>query len=336
MPSPDSLAKSPLPAIQAIFEDEKLSKQVLSAAKRISKKRTASDVPPESPVKRKKTSNTGEPLDPADLEASLTLPESKADEPELADVILYTNRAPLVLAFAVTLLKYTMPSQPLSSRLSLAQAVVSMNSKAKAISLGIERSNSADNEGWGRGQPKTLIMGRDVSVIKRWGYEWKEKSEAETGKVDDSQETLKQEEQASEEPALWGLDLEALRSSNSPLVSGAQGVNSSGLPVYSAGSARAYLLKSFASAPPAAEEASPKKKSAAALRVEKDRNLALLLHALDLLYESWAHVLGRDELDRRAWAWYVAVRPEVQNGVAGWGGKGEVKLSRILDLRRKG
>jgi hypothetical protein len=251
-------------------------------------------------------------------------------------VSLHTNRAPLVLAFAVTLLKYTMPSQPLSSRLSLAQAVVSMNSKSKAISLGIEKGNSAEGEGWGQGQPKIRIMGREVSIMKRWGYEWKELPKVEEAKPEDSQETVKQEEQVDREPALWGLDLEALRASNSPLVSGAQGANSSGLPVYAAESARAYLLKSFASVAPATDEPSSKKKSVAALKAEKERNLGLLLQALDLLYESWAHVLGRDELDRRAWAWYVAVRPEVENGVAGWGGKGDVKLSQILDLRRKG
>lgn len=336
MPSPELLAKSPLPAIQAVLEDEKLSKQVLSAAKRANKKRTAGDASPDSPAKRKKVQPAGEPLDPATIEESLALPRSNADEQELANVTLHTNRAPLVLAFAVTLLKYTMPSQPLSSRLSLAQAVVSMNSKTKAISLGIDKGSSAENEGWGQGQPKIRIMGRNISIMKRWGYEWKEKSEAESVKTEDSQETLNQGDQPNEEPALWGLDLEALRSSNGPLVPGAQGANSSGLPVYSAESARAYLLKSFASVPPAAEELSPKKKSAAALKAEKERNLALLLQALDLLYESWAHVLGRDELDRRAWAWYVAVRPQVENGVAGWGGKGEVKLSQILDLRRKG
>lgn len=309
----------------------------MSAAKRSTKrKRAAGDASPASPAKRTKTLVTGEPLEPSAIEESLTLPESKADEQELANVSLHTNRAPLVLAFAVTLLKYTMLSQPLSSRLSLAQAVVSMNSKTKAISLGIEKGNSAENEGWGQGQPKIRIMGREVSVMKRWGYEWKGNPKVEEVKAEDSQETLKQEEHVSEEPALWGLDLEALRSSNSPLVSGAQGANSSGLPVYSAESARAYLLKSFASIPPATNEPSPKKQSAAALKAEKERNLGLLLQALDLLYASWAHVSGRDELDRRAWAWYVAVRPEVENGVAGWGGKGEVKLSQILDLRRKG
>ena len=320
--------------IRGIFEDDKLSKQILSAAKRASKKRASGPADAASPAKRKKEAE--DPADPVAVEESLRLPESSTNEEELANVILHTNRAPLVLAFAVVLLNYTMPSQPLSSRLSLAQAVVSMNSKTKAISLGIDKGSTAESEGWGQGQPKVKIMSREVRVMKRWGYEWKKTDDERSIKAEESQETVEQEGQSSEEPALWGLDLEALRSSNGPLMSGAQAANSTGLPVYHAESARAYILKSFASVVPQIEESSPKKQSAAVLKAEKERNLSLLLRALDLLYRSWAHVLGRDELDRRAWAWYVAVRPEVEHGVAGWGGKGEVKLSHILDLRRKG
>ena len=321
LPSPASLAKSDSKAIQAIFTEEKLAKQVLSAAKRVTKKRTTDGTSSESLAKRKKTISTEEPLNPAAIEESLALPESKADEQALTSTAIHTNRAPLVLAFAVTLLKFTIPSQPLSSRLSLAQAVVSMNSRTKAISLGIEKGNNAEDDGWGQGQPKMRIMGRDIRVMKRWGYAWKGESKEESVKVEDqklfdSQKTVKQEEDSGDDPALWGLDLEALRSSNGPLVSGAQGANSSGLPIYNSQSARAYLLKSFASPPSLADGASQKKKAPAALKAEKEKNLGLLLRALELLYASWAHVLGRDELDRRAWAWYVAVRPEVENGVA--------------------
>lgn len=317
----------------------------MSAAKRVSKKRGrgTEDTSSESPTKRKKTASTGDAATPAAIEESLALPESNADEEELAKTVVYTNRAPLVLAFATKLLEFTMPSQPLSSRLSLAQAVVSVNARTKALSLGIEKGSSAEDDGWGQGQPIIRVMGRDVRVMKRWGYEWKGKSEEEAGNMRaqssdamDSQKTLKQEGETDDEPALWGLDLEALRSSNSPLVSGAQGANGSGLPVYTAQSARAYLLKSFASIPSSIDEGTPApKKSAAVLKAEKERNLGLLLQALDLTFKSWA-ILNREEIDKRAWAWYVAVRPEVESGVAGWGGKGEVKLSRILNLRRKG
>lgn len=354
----------------AIFPDEKLAKQVLNAAKRINKKRRSSDAP-EVNAKRKRTVTADDVMSPAAIEESLELPEVTIDDEELALTVLHTNRAPLVLAFAVTLLKYTMPEQPLSSRLSLAQAVVSVNSRSKAVSLGIERGNSAEEEGWGQGQPKVRIMGRDIRVLKRWGYDWREGSKANQEAVAASQNAVKSEaavkqedlvesqntikcdqsqdleagtmqeepEQIKSEPALWGLDLEALRSSNGPLSAGAQGRDTSNLPIYTAQSARSYLLKSFASGSTQAagsESSPPKKKSFASAAAEKERNLGLLLHSLDLLYNSWAHVLSKDELDRRAWLWYVRVRPEVQNGVAGWGGRGQVKLSEILGLRTQG
>lgn len=322
--SSELLASASITKIQSIFTDERLSKQILSAAKRVSKKRAAGPSDFDPAVKRKRVSPT-ETLTPAAIEASLNLPFSDVEEDELA-------------------LKYTMPSQPLSSRLSLAQAVVSVNSKSKAISLGIEKGSSAESEGWGQGQPSVRVMGRDVRVMRRWGYDPHEGAAGKPqtqidAEVENSQSTVKEDNDGTkgrddEEPALWGLDLEALRSSNGPVVF--DDSESTKLPIYKPESARSYILKSFASAP-STDLAPPKKKlSAAALAAEKERNLALLLQALDLLYASWAQILNTEELDKRAWSWYVAVRPEVQQGVAGWGGKGQVKLSQILDMRRKG
>jgi hypothetical protein len=111
-------------------------------------------------------------MTPQELESSLELPVI-TDEERIVETVVQTNRAPLVLAFAVELLRYTMPEQPLSSRLSLAQAVVSANSRSKAVSLGLDKGPSADEEGYGEGQPRVRIMGREVSVLKRGGYEWK-------------------------------------------------------------------------------------------------------------------------------------------------------------------
>jgi hypothetical protein len=365
-----------------------------------------------------------------------------------------------------------MPEQPLSSRLSLGQAVVSVNSRSKAVSLGIEKGKGAEEEGWGRGQPKVRIMGREISVLKRSGYEWKEdKVESETkpdigdkgadsfassGTVTDStpkenaptsgwtvsasvtskkstfigrsiaisspadarselQKLLANNKELREaghnitawraqsshgiiedsnddgesgggrhllgllqadnvvgvlllvtrwyggimlgpdrwrimsqvsrdalsqrlrvagvvgQEPLWGLDLEAMRSKDAPVTGG----TAAGMPIYQPEGARAYILKSFSS-PPLAADSPKKKKSGAALEAEREENLGLLLGALDMLFGSWVEHLSRDELDRKAWNWYVQVRPEVESGVAGWGGKGEVKLADILKLRRKG
>ncbi|ORX92713.1 hypothetical protein BCR34DRAFT_608745 [Clohesyomyces aquaticus] len=328
--TPAEIAKSNLEAIKAIFGDEKVAKQVLNGAKRVSKKRTASDASPASPAKKAKPSY-GQPLTPAQFEDSLTLPEVCLDEEILSTAIVHTNRAPLVLAFAVTLLKYTMPEQPLSSRLSLAQAVVSANSRTKAVSIGLESGKSAEEEGWGEGQPVVKVMGREIRVMKRWGYDWEAKEEEQV-----SQETVKDEPTYEVQPALWGIDLEALKKHNGVTTTvTSRHTSTSQLPIYTAQSARAYLLKSFDS--PKAEtgstKASPKKK-APAIAAEKERNLGLLLGALELLFHSWSSILSKDDLDKRAWGWYVRVRPEVESGVAGWGGKGAVNMADILELRR--
>ncbi len=227
-----------------------------------------------------------------------------------------------------------MPHQPLSSRLSLAQAYVSTNSRKKAVSIGLESGKSAEEEGWGQGNPVVKVMGKDIRVMKRWGYDWKEMEEKATNGSNENDESDElNADDASEEPALWGLDTEALKKSQKTSVTSSEpGAN---MPIYVPQSARAYILKSFDT--PGNSNASASSKSTVApseKAAEKERNLGLLLAALDLLYQSWASFLSTDELDRRSWSWYIKVRPEVADGVAGWSGKGEVKLSSILDLRR--
>ncbi|KAK4998387.1 hypothetical protein LTR66_002361 [Elasticomyces elasticus] len=343
--SPLDISKSNLESLKSIFPDERLAKQVLSAAKRVLKRHPTDS--PSSSAKKRKASLMGDEssTSPAALEASLALPEGATDEENIVNTVLLTNRAPLLLAFAVALLKYTMPDQPLSSRLSLAQAAISVNSRSKAVSLGLEHGKSAEEEGWGQGQPTVKIMGREIRVLKRWGYEWVERpiGSAKHVKLEHVEDTpvIPQAEVAQENvpPALWALDLEALKKGKGSLKAGMQSGANSDLPIYTAQSARAYLLKSFDSAPATdpTPSVSPKKRPNSSTKVaEKERNLGSLLCALDLLFESWAIVLDAQELDKRAWSWYVRVRPDVEHGVAGWGGKGNVKLGDILALRRKG
>ena len=276
-----------------------------------------------------------------DLEASLQMPTSNADIDEVAKTVLFTNRAPLALAFVFTLLKYSMPEQPLSSRLSLAQGYISITSRARAVYLGIESGKSAEEEGWGEGTPSVFITGKEIKVLRRWGYEWKGKG-GEEGGVEDAEKADGRSKEAAdgdgeEQPPLWALDLEALKKSNNsdPIVASApsQGGSKSTLPIYTPQSARAYLLKAFDTAPTNAED-KPKKSTSAAKTTEKERNLGKLLRALDLLYESWSETLSPEDLDKRTWGWYVKVRPDVADGVAGWGGKNTLQLSGILALRR--
>jgi putative IMPACT (imprinted ancient) family translation regulator len=435
-------------------------------------------------------------MTPQELESSLALPVC-LDEERISRTVLQTNRAPLVLAFAVELIRYTMPDQPPSSRLSLAQAVVSANSRSKAVSIGIEKGLSADDEGWGHGQPRIRVMGRDIAVLKRGGYEWKgdETVADENGSKQDDTQTQDTSTTATVEPpstgawtvsqplslkkstfiaraahmadasqrpalmrglmeanpnlktashnawafrlrppatggrareesfddgetgcgdlmlrimrevdaadtlvvlsrwfggvllgpdrwrlmrncvtgalaerlrktgsqvavgqeAVWGLDLEAMRSKSAAAAYGAVSAGRHdvtgivGMQIHRPEAARSYLLKSFASGPEIAlpgeagheaAEASPErskkpqKKTQKAINEEKEENLGLLLGAIRLLFDSWADHLTAADLDRRAWSWYVAVRPEVESGPSGWGAKGLLKLEDILKLRR--
>lgn len=83
-----------------------------------------------------------------------------------------------------------MPEQPVSSRLSLAQALVSINSRSKAVSLGIENGQSAEQEGWGEGQPVVKVLGREIRVLKRWDYNPREGQPAASSSEDSDSNTV--------------------------------------------------------------------------------------------------------------------------------------------------
>lgn len=392
--SPSLIAKSNLQTIQSALGDGKLAKQLLSAAKRVSKKRSSEDstLPKESSNKRKKQLPDDEKCNDAIVfERSFCIPDAGATEAELKTIIIITNRAPLVLAFAVTLLKYTMPRQPLSSRLSLAQAVVGVNSRRKALSLGLEKGASADDEGWGQGQPVVKLMGNSIKVMKRWGYEWEECSKEvqvehfgfkdsreenmgtqnsipddapkggskgdDTMSVDSNPQDAKGSQPSfdylksllhsnpsstpqnlpsstSDDTPLWALDLEALRNSSTTSSSRSHSPSSNcHLPIHTPQSAHSYLLTSFKT-PSSSTPSSSKRPLKQEERNQQEKNLAFVLQALDLLYASWASVLSAQELDRRTWGWYECVRPAVKQGVEGWGQRGEVRLEKVLGLRR--
>ncbi|ROV95478.1 hypothetical protein VPNG_08898 [Cytospora leucostoma] len=501
------IVDAPLKTVESAITDPKAARSLQNACKAHLKrmqtspststtgKRPATPAAQEQSKRAKYSSNDGFMLGPTEmtpqqLEASLALP-IETDQERIAQTAIHTNRAPLVLAFAVELLRYTMPEQPPSSRLSLAQAVVSANSRSKAVSIGLDKGPSADEEGWAEGQPRIKVMGREVAVLKRGGYEWRGEEEEEpmgdvvskdvpgpesaasstTLKADEStQGTMiaastssawstspsvslrkstfiarattitdpsqrpnllkalfdahpelrsashnvwayrirahessisNQAREASHDDgetgagdlllrilretntvdtlvvmtrwyggvmlgpdrwrlmrnvvtsalserlrrtgvevtlggeAVWGLDLEAMRSKSK--ASAAIG----GMVIHRPEAARSYLLRSFASAPAAEGDGdtattAAKKKTVKAQDAEKEENLGLLLGGLRLLFDSWADFLTTDELDRRAWSWYSAARPEVEFGPSGWGAKGVLRLKTILDLRRHG
>ncbi|KAL5338708.1 hypothetical protein BJX70DRAFT_191651 [Aspergillus crustosus] len=337
--SPETISKGELKKLQDVFKDDKIAKQVHNAAKRISKKRAApGDNTGATPQKRVKASSRETDTTPFSAESALALPIASATEEELLTIVLITNRAPLVLAFAVCALKYSMPEQPISSRLSLAQALVSANSRSKAVSLGLENGKSAGEEGWGEGQPTVFILGREISVLKRWDYNPREGQPAlETRELEVVPEEILGQppsDDLPQAPPLWGVDTEASKSAKS---SHTDTHVEKALPIHTPQSARSYLYKSFTKAPSGdiKETESSKKRTPTQMALEKEACLGHLLQAIDLVCQSWASTLSANELDRRAWAWYVHVRPSIQTGREGWGEKGTVKLSEILSLRRQ-
>ncbi|KAF0634599.1 hypothetical protein FPSE5266_04654 [Fusarium pseudograminearum] len=441
---------------EALGGDAKAAKSLQTACKNHEKKsgtkRAAEDgVPTTAEVKKPKLEAHRRDLDYSsmsgdDLEATLELPLEENEE-IIRNTTVVTNRAPLLLAFAVELLRFTMPEQPPSSRLSLAQAVVSANSRTKAISIGIEKAPPSGQEKAPEGQPKISIMNRPVPVLKRGGYTWSgssqvtssnassatlqssqpnpkgwtasrklssrgsvfiahaisitspsargavvkslmaEKPELETAthnawaiRTSFGNSPLKQEASFDDGesgcgnfllqqlrdldisntlvvltrwyggvmlgPDRWRLMKECLNDalSSQKRTSSLNGepvwaldpedkspsTSTVGMPIHRPEGARNYILRAFAPV-----EDSGKKKTVTAANEEKHENLGRVLGALRLLFASWAGTLSRDELDKRAWTWYINLRPDVDSGPAGWGAKGTLNLGKILDLRRK-
>ncbi|KJZ78625.1 hypothetical protein HIM_02016 [Hirsutella minnesotensis 3608] len=458
----EQIAQAPLASVEAAVDDEKLAKSLHTACKNHGSKGTKRQAGESTSPSAKKAKLEPHKRDldygsmsADELEAAMSLPLVE-DEDAIRATSVVTNRAPLVLAFAVELLRFTMPEQPPSSRLSLAQAVVSANSRTKAVSIGIEKAPAGGEDLVPDGQPKVRVLGREVPVLKRGGYTWASGTEDRH----ESAPSTSSAQTSSERPKTWAVsqklsskgsvfiahaatltsaaqraslmqqlmtekpDLEtathnawAVRAGygKSPLVQEASfddgesgcgdfllgvmreadvknavvvltrwyggvmlgpdrwrlmrecandalsssqrrgtatlageavwaldpqdtkpAASTIGMAIHRPEGARNYLLRSFAPAPDAeAARGGKRAATAAAANEERHENLGRLLGALRMLYASWADVLSRDELDRRAWSWYVAVRPDVEAGPSGWGAKGTLSLSKILDLRRK-
>ncbi len=320
--TPEHIAKADEACLKSIFADEKVLKQVVNAAKRVAgpKKRALSH--PSSPTSKRVKADPG----PIDEEASLALPLTELSVNELEHVCIETNRAPLFLAFTIAVLAYTHPEQPLSSRWSLAQAVVSAGAQSKAKYLGLTNGPTAEEDGWAQGQPKVKIMGREVAVMRR--YMPVEAEDNTTAPAD----------------AFWGLDLDALRKSNGPLIAGKDVKRSAGPPIHKATGPRNYLLKSMILVDPdptqsgdtiEGKKTAAKTKTGQTMTKQREEAAAMMLKAIDVVCRSWASTLSSEDLDQRAQTWYTRSRPDVEQGQAGWGQRGQVCLADILKLRKE-
>lgn len=316
--TPANIARADEADLRSVFADEKVLKQVINAAKRVSNPKKRATAQSDSPSKRLKTHP-----DSLDDEESLALPQTDASVEELGNLTVETNRAPLFLAFTITVLAYTHPEQPLSSRWSLAQAVVSAGAQSKAKYLGLTTGPTAEEDGWAQGQPKLKIMGRETAVMRT----------VKAGEDDSSPDT-----------AFLGLDLEALRKSNGPLIAGKDIKSASGPPIHKPAGARNYLLKSMMLIDPDPSKSgednkvkapTSKKANAAEIARKREEAAAMVLKAIDVVCKSWTSTLTTEQLDQRAQAWYTRVRPDVEYGQAGWGQRGQVRLADILNLRRE-
>lgn len=324
--TPDKIALAQNADLKVVFTDEKVLKQVVNAAKRISN--------PKKNVSKSRNATSPQHSVSGDLEASLQLPKTDRTEETLQTVNIETNRAPLFLAFTLTLLNYTHPEQPISSKLSLAQAVVSAGAQSKAKSIGLTSGPTAEEDGWALGQPKIRIMGREVAVMRRH-------TALEAQPEDKRSILVAEDQQHDQHEAFWGIDLEALRKSNGPLIAGKNSKGQTGPPIHTPQSARNYLLKSMdlvqeVDELDAKEPKSPKTKKPTSAEIvqRKEDAAAMVLKAIDVVCASWKDTLTLDELDRRAQSWYSLTRPEVKQGQAGWGQRGQVSLADILRLKR--
>jgi hypothetical protein len=309
--SPEQIAQAPHADLKTVFTDEKVLKTTVNAAKRVSnpkKKETASS--------RSSKASRDTRQDASDDDA-LRMPETTLTEQELSNITIETNRAPLYLAFVIAVLKYTHPNQPISSRLSLAQGVVGTGAASRAKHLGITNGPTAEEDGFGQGQPKVNIMGREIAVMRRQHTTATEDGSAATSHA-----------------ALWAIDLEAMRKAEGPLI-GSKTTSHTGPPIHTPQSARNYLLRAMNIVTKTDEQTpKPKKPSAAEVASRKEEAAAMVMQAIDIVLSSWRDTLDDIELDRRAQSWYAMVRPEIASGREGWGQRGHVPLSDILKLKR--
>jgi hypothetical protein len=262
----------------------KTARQIINAAKRMTRPKLSTPSAPSV----KKGSGTAK--------HEITLPDAFTDRDVLLTVTIVTNRAPLVLAFAFVALSFSPhPIQPLSSRLSLAHAVVSLNSRTKAHAIGLEAGKTAEEEGWGEGFGRMTVLGREVRTLRRSDVQ-----------VTDST--------GADGFASWAVDLDAVRKRGFSLV--ADGQMQMNAPIHTPQAAKNYLLKAF------------DRVGGTGTVKEKEENATMVLGALELAMKTWRE----DEVHGRAWEAYLKIRPDVQGGVGGWGQKGEVKLADILEL----
>ncbi|RVD89771.1 uncharacterized protein DFL_000764 [Arthrobotrys flagrans] len=360
----EKTAKQVYSAAKRATKSSSSKKRSASTQEDASSSKAATETSPNiSPSKRRRTNRTSsiDTLDPQSWEAGLDIPHPVRDENLISTTTITTNRAPLLLAFTIVSLTYTHPWLPASSRFSLAQGLLDLTASSKAKSIGITQPDNTKNETVEEGYKKLCVLSKEIPILRRWDTPSNPTSsfQTEIGLLKQGV-SHKPDKPPSGDVKPTSIDLGPSASAAGDVSSSSSRPSSSSVPLVSGGTdatpssstSALYpnepicwsLSPSLLSQPPTASKLNPSAlpihlphaaHSYLTRSVSQDK-LPLLLGALHLLYESWVNILDPADLDRKSWNWYCSIRPTVEDGPEGWGGKGPVKLKDILSLRSKG
>ncbi|KAK9452482.1 hypothetical protein V1511DRAFT_464448 [Dipodascopsis uninucleata] len=277
---------------------EQQTAKVISCFKTASRKRRAgkdSDLLNNSASKsRRRKARENDERESADLYSDSKYKiDMILDEASLSDVKVVVNRAPVLILFSVVSLSHQYPDFGIASCLSLASAAASVSASAKGASLGVNSSIYDIHKELREGYKTLKVLGQIEVAVLKQG----------------------------ERNGYWGLDLEAMAKARAK-----QDGSENELLWIKPDSVYSYLVRSFG----------------------KD-GLRAVAGAFELLIRSWEIAEAQDsmttnEADQnisdqnkrwvsKLWSWYVALRPEIEYGLRGWGQKGELSCSKILTRR---
>ncbi|BFZ59094.1 hypothetical protein YB2330_000096 [Saitoella coloradoensis] len=136
---------------------------ILKAAKKI----TASGQGTSPPIKKRPAESDNTTGSSKRSKPGIAFPALHPKPPSLSHISLTTNRAPLLLAYTLTLLSRTHPALSLESRLSIAQAYISANARSYGRDIGVIEGGGVDEKAGVQGFRKIQVMGREIAVLGR-------------------------------------------------------------------------------------------------------------------------------------------------------------------------
>ncbi|GAO46496.1 hypothetical protein SAICODRAFT_4707 [Saitoella complicata NRRL Y-17804] len=151
--------------------EAKPAQAILRAAKKI----TGQGLSPSGKKRPAESENTAGALKRS--KTGIAFPALHPNPSSLSHISLTTNRAPLLLAYTLTLLSRTHPTLSLDSRLSIAQAYISANARSYGRDIGVIEGGGVDEKAEVEGFRKVQVMGRVIAVLGRSRDEGEEEEE---------------------------------------------------------------------------------------------------------------------------------------------------------------